>query len=181
MRVLVTGANGFVGRHLCAALAVRGHSVVSAGRANHGGDVLPLDLQDQLNVRAVVDIAQADAVAHLAAQASVPASLADPWYTHDVNAGGTLRLLEAIRAAHVAGGPSSRVLVAGSADVYGAQPMSAYPLTELAALRPASPYAASKIAAEAYARSAAAAFAVNASPSPRLPFSSRASPRVAIR
>jgi len=161
MRVLVTGANGFVGRHLCAALEARGHTVVAAGHARHGGDVLPLDLQDALNVRGIVDVAHPDAVAHLAAQAFVPAALADPWYTHDVNAGGTLRLLEAIRAWRSAGGSNPRILVAGSADVYGAQPPGAYPVAESAAPRPANPYSASKVAAEAYACAAAAAYAMN--------------------
>jgi GDP-4-dehydro-6-deoxy-D-mannose reductase len=158
MRVLVTGANGFVGRYLCAALSARGHVVIPAGRAEHGGDVVPLDLTDALNVRGVVDIARADAVAHLAAQAFVPASIADPLTTHDVNAGGTLRLLEAARAARAAGGTDPRILVVGSADVYGPQPAAAYPLTEATPLRAANPYAASKIAAEAYAVAAAAAY-----------------------
>jgi GDP-4-dehydro-6-deoxy-D-mannose reductase len=158
MRVLVTGANGFVGRYLCAALAARGHTVVAAGRPQELGDSLPLDLQDPLSVRGVVDVACADAVAHLAAQTFIPAGIADPWYTHDVNAGGTLRLLEAIRAARSAGGPDPRILVAGSADVYGPQSAAAYPLAETVPLRPANPYAASKVAAEAYAVAAAAAY-----------------------
>jgi GDP-4-dehydro-6-deoxy-D-mannose reductase len=159
MRVLVTGANGFVGRHLQAALVARGHTVIGAGRAAaERSDVLPLDLQDALNVRAVVDLARADGVAHLAAQAFVPASLADPWTTHDVNAGGTLRLLEAIRAARAEGGSDPRILVAGSGDVYGPQAAGAYPLKETTPPNPANPYAASKVAAEAYAIAAAAAY-----------------------
>ncbi len=161
MRVLVTGANGFVGHHLCAALEARGHTVVAAGHSRQGGGVLPLDLQDALSVRGVVDVARPDAVAHLAAQAFVPAAIADPWYTHDVNAGGTLRLLEAIRAGRAAGGPNPRVLVAGSADVYGAQPPATFPLAETALLRAANPYAASKIAAESYALAAAGTYGMD--------------------
>jgi GDP-4-dehydro-6-deoxy-D-mannose reductase len=162
MRVLVTGANGFVGRHLCAALTASGHTVIPAGRARQGDDMLPLDLQDPLNVRAVVDIARPDAIAHLAAQAFVPAAIADPWYTHDVNAGGTLRLLEAVRGARAAGGGDPRIVVAGSAEVYGAQPATAYPIGENAPLQAANPYAASKIAAEAYTRAAAHTYGLNA-------------------
>jgi GDP-4-dehydro-6-deoxy-D-mannose reductase len=158
MRVLVTGANGFVGRHLCAALEARGHTVIPAGGSQHGGNVLLLDLLDFLNIRGIVDIARADAVAHLAAQAFIPASIADPLHTHDVNAGGTLRLLEAIRAQRAAGGSDPRILVAGSADVYGVQPLAAYPVVESATLRPANPYSASKTAAEAYACAAAATY-----------------------
>jgi GDP-4-dehydro-6-deoxy-D-mannose reductase len=92
MRILVTGANGFVGRHLCAVLAARGHTPIPSGRPQRGGGMLQLDLQDALNLRGVIDIAQPDAVAHLAGQAFVPAAIADPCSTHDVNAGGTLRL-----------------------------------------------------------------------------------------
>jgi GDP-4-dehydro-6-deoxy-D-mannose reductase len=161
VRVLVTGANGFVGRYLCAALAERGHTVVAAGRLHEGPDVLPLDLQDALNVRGVIDVARPDAVAHLAAQAFVPAAIADPWYTHDVNAGGTLRLLEAIRAAHAAGGSDPRVLIAGSADVYGPHPLAAYPLPEATTLIATNAYAASKIAAEAYAVAMAASYGLH--------------------
>jgi GDP-4-dehydro-6-deoxy-D-mannose reductase len=122
--------------------------------------MLPLDLTDSLNVRGVVDLARADAVAHVAAQAFVPAAIAEPLTTHEVNAGGTLRLLEALRAARAEGGNDPLILVVGSADVYGPQPPAAYPLTEITPLCPTNPYAASKIAAEAYARAAAATYAL---------------------
>jgi GDP-4-dehydro-6-deoxy-D-mannose reductase len=122
--------------------------------------VLPPDLLDPLNLRGIVDLAAADAVAHLAAQAFVPAGTADPWSTHDVNAGGTLRLLEAIRAARDAGGTDPRILVVGSADVYGTHDAAASPLTEATPLRPDTPYAASKVAAEAYAVAAASTFSL---------------------
>lgn len=123
---------------------------------------MPLDVQDALNVAAVVDVARPDAVAHLAAQAFVPAAIADPWYTHDVNAGGTLRLLEAIRAARDGGAGDPRILVVGSADAYGTQPPAAYPLAETTPLRPSNPYAASKVAAEAYTLAAAVTYNLDA-------------------
>jgi GDP-4-dehydro-6-deoxy-D-mannose reductase len=88
---------------------------------------------------------------HLAGQAFVPAANADPIGTYRVNALGTAQLLEAVRAL----APGARVVVAGSADVYGMQPRSAYPLRESVASNPASPYAASKVAAEAFALAAA--------------------------
>ncbi len=136
MRVLVTGAIGFVGRHLCAALEARGHAVVAASRGEAGGAALPLDLQDALSLCGIVDVARPDAVAHFAAQAFVPASIADPWYTRDVNAGGTLRLIEAVRTARTAGRRNPRVLVVGSADVYGLQPSPALLTPETARPRP---------------------------------------------
>ena len=160
MRVLVTGANGFVGRYLCMALKARGHTVVRAGhtQAPIDDDLLALDLRDLKNIAGIVNAAKPDAIAHLAAQAFVPASLADPLDTYATNAGGTARLLEAVRAADVARGTSMRVLVVGSADVYGSQPPNAYPLTEQCAPNPTNPYAASKVAGEAYALAAAQSY-----------------------
>ena len=148
MRVLVTGGNGFVGGYAIDALRARGDEVIAAG---HGAlDLLPLDVRDPLNVRGVIDIAQADAIVHLAAQAFVPQSIADPLATIDINAMGTARLLEAVRAARDAGGNNPRVLIVITAEVYGAQPPSAFPLRESTPPAPANPYAASKLAAEAF-------------------------------
>lgn len=159
MRVLVTGAGGFVGGHLIAALRARGHEVIPADRAPDEGDqdTLPLEATDPLGVRGAVELAQPDAVAHLAAQAFVPASLADPEATFGVNAHGTLNVLEAVRAYADEAGRRPRLLVVSSGDVYGAQPAGALPLRETTAPLPRNPYAASKVAAEAltlaYARS----------------------------
>lgn len=164
MRVLVTGASGFVGGHLVAALRARGHDVVRADRAPPAGDhdTLPLDVTDSLAVRGVVELARPDAIAHLAAQAFVPASLADPDATFDVNAHGTLRLLDAVRRLADQGAPPPRVLVVSSGDVYGAQPRAALPLRETTAPLPRSPYAASKVAAEALALAYARSFGADA-------------------
>jgi GDP-4-dehydro-6-deoxy-D-mannose reductase len=164
VRVLVSGAGGFVGGHLVTALHARGHEVIAADRTLRGDDIetLPLDVTDALAVRGAVELARPDAIAHLAAQAFVPASLADPEGTFDVNANGTLRLLEATRALADRGGPSPRVLVVSSGDVYGAQPRDAFPLRETTAPLPRSPYAASKIAAEALALAYARAWDVDA-------------------
>ena len=164
MRVLVTGAGGFVGTHLIAALRSRGHDVVPADRIAHGDDqdTLPLDVRDAHAVRGAVELARPDAIAHLAAQAFVPASLIDPVETFDVNALGALRLLEAARALADQGGPRPRVLVVSSGDVYGAQPRDALPLRESTAPLPRSPYAASKIAAEALAVAYSRAWGVDA-------------------
>jgi GDP-4-dehydro-6-deoxy-D-mannose reductase len=160
LRVLVLGARGFVGRHLVALLRERGHEVVPADREPHE-DALPVDVADSLAVRGALELARPDAVAHLAAQAFVPAALADPAGTFAVNAGGTLHVLEAARAQAAGGGAAPRVLVVSSAEVYGAQPPAAYPLRETTAPRPANPYAASKLAAEALAQSYARSYGLD--------------------
>lgn len=161
MRVLVTGARGFVGRHLTAALRARGHDVAEADRGADD-DVLPVDVTDALAVRAAFDLARPDAVAHLAAQAAVSASLADPAETLDVNVRGTLHVLDAARAAGAETGARPRVLVVSTGEVYGAQPRERYPLRETVAPLPGNPYAASKLAAEAFAQAYARSFGVDA-------------------
>ena len=157
MRVLVTGGAGFIGAALVRRLrAERGHEVAvlddlstgdPAALSGTGARLTVGDVRDAGVVHAAV--AGADAVVHLAAVASVPSSVDDPLRTHAVNATGTLHVLEAARAT---GGPP--VVVASSSAVYG--PAAALPTRETAAAAPASPYAASKLAAEAYALSAQA-------------------------
>jgi GDP-4-dehydro-6-deoxy-D-mannose reductase len=147
VRALVTGGNGFVGRHLVAALQARGDAVLTAGRASDPGELdLPLDLSDLSNVRAVVEIAQPDVIYHLAAQAFVPEANRDPLGTYDTNALGTARVLEAARGLPAA----PRIVFVSSAEVYGVRARSEYPLVETLALQPVTPYAASKAAGEAF-------------------------------
>lgn len=160
MRVLVTGAHGFVGTHLVAALEARGHEAIRTER-HAAENTLTVDVTDALAVRGAIELARPDAIAHLAAQAFVPASLEDPHATVAVNVGGTLNVLEAVRAVR-AEGLDPRVLVTSSAEVYGVQPPDAYPLRETAAPLPRNPYAASKVAAEALATAYARSFGLDA-------------------
>ena len=137
MRALVTGGHGFVGRWLCAHLADNGDEVI----APHADD---LDVTDLPAVRKFVEEARPEAVYHLAGVASVADSWKHPETALEVNAGGTLAVLEAVRALDA----PARVLLVSSAEVYGAVGPEAQPITEDAPLRPVSPYAASKVAAE---------------------------------
>jgi GDP-4-dehydro-6-deoxy-D-mannose reductase len=167
VRALVTGAGGFVGQHLIRELLGAGAQIVGgvlAGRPPRDGvlraDELArvrwtsLDVTDPASLHEAVAGSAPDRVYHLAGQASVGGSFADPIGTWDVNATGTLRLLEALRT-H--GAKGARVLVVSSAEVYGAVPESRQPIGEDEPLRPITPYGASKMAAEAAALQAAAA------------------------
>lgn len=147
MKVLVTGADGFVGRWLVAKLRDSGHAVVEAtgGRAGGRAGSVPLDLLDGTSVRAVA-ACDADWVVHLAGVASVSASLADPVGTWEVNALGTVRLVNAITERREATGADPVVLIVSSAEVYGPGPTE--PRVETDPFRPVTPYAASKAAAE---------------------------------
>ena len=134
MRAFVTGGDGFVGRWLQAHLRESGDEVVAP----------TTDITDAAALAAVVAEAAPEVVYHLAALASVGDSWVSPAATFTVNATGTLNLLEAVRV--LARPP--RVLLVCSAEVYGRVDPADLPLTEEAPLRPVSPYAASKVAAE---------------------------------
>lgn len=145
MRAVVTGGLGFVGRHLVAHLGARGDDVITLDRS---GDLV-VDILDGPELRSALQEVAPDAVYHLAGWADVGASWADPTSVLRVNAEGTLNVLQACTAAGVA-----RVLAVASADVYGVVTEDELPLTEASPLRPTSPYAASKLAADALAHQA---------------------------
>jgi len=136
MRALVTGASGFVGRHLVAACAEAGEVVAEASRAT-GVDLLDLD-----GARAAVAAARPDVVYHLAALAHAGASWEDPSGYLAGNLALALSVLEAVRAE----APGATVVVIGSGEVYG--PPATLPVTEDAPLRPQNPYAVSKASAD---------------------------------
>jgi GDP-4-dehydro-6-deoxy-D-mannose reductase len=139
MRVAVTGARGFVGRHLAAHLTARGDEVVG----------LDLDGTRALDVTdhgAVVDrlIAERpDAVYHLAARSHVGQSWDDGDLLTRVNVGGTQAVIDACVRAGV-----RRVLVVGSAEQYGTVDPDELPVRESTELRPITPYGRTKVAAE---------------------------------
>ncbi|HEY4253824.1 MAG TPA: GDP-mannose 4,6-dehydratase [Roseomonas sp.] len=148
-RLLVTGASGFVGSHLRAALrgAFPQARLIAAAHGDTTRDwdeAVPLDLADAASCRACVATARPDAVVHLAALAAVADSFRSPMPVWQVNLLGTLALAEAVLATV----PEAVFLHASSAEVYGLSFQADVPLAEDAALRPANPYAASKAAAE---------------------------------
>jgi len=136
VRALVTGAHGFVGRWLVAHLRDCGDDVVES-------DHVVVDILDAAAVSEQLRSIAPDAVYHLAGFSDVGASWSDPAGALRVNAEGTLNVLLGCRDAGVA-----RVLVVSSADVYGKVSDTELPIAEDAPLRPSSPYAVSKVAAD---------------------------------
>jgi GDP-4-dehydro-6-deoxy-D-mannose reductase len=139
VKAVVTGAAGFVGRHLVAHLEACGDEVTPLDRHGDGA----VDVTDADAVRAAVTAAQPDVVFHLAAASHVGDSWSTPGLVLRVNTEGTLHVLRA--CSEVA---AERVVVVGSADVYGAVAESELPLTEDTPSRPLTPYGASKAAAD---------------------------------
>lgn len=158
MRVLVTGAAGFAGTWLVRALLAEGHEVVAASQDGQPGASLAdaavrwveMDVTSAESVAAAMESADPQGIYHLAGQASVAGSFADPFGTWDVNATGTLRIAQALPR-------GARLLAVSSAEVYGAVAESAQPIPESRYPRPCNPYAASKAAAEVAALQAGGA------------------------
>jgi GDP-4-dehydro-6-deoxy-D-mannose reductase len=146
MRALITGGNGFVGRHLQAHLESHGDTVTILD--------LPLDITDYQAVLAAVADAQPEAVYHLAALSHVGTSWTNPSAVVEVNVAGTTNVLAAAREVV----PSATVLFVSSADVYGPRTPDEMPLLETTPARPTSPYAASKLAGEIFAQQAVFGF-----------------------
>jgi GDP-4-dehydro-6-deoxy-D-mannose reductase len=152
VRVLVTGANGFLGRHLVGALAARGDEpvAVSLERGPLPADVPfhQVDVRDRSAFGAAVADVDPDSVVHLAALSHVGES----WKRMDeyfaINVLGTENALAAARG--------RRFLFASSAEVYGCVPESEQPISEERLLAPRSPYALTKAAAERLALAAGA-------------------------
>jgi nucleoside-diphosphate-sugar epimerase len=151
---LVTGGAGFIGSHLVDGLVRDGWRVrvlddFSTGRAENleasraALDLVRGDLRDPAALARAVE--GAEVVFHQAAVPSVPRSVAEPVRTHEVNATGTLLVLEAARSAGV-----RRVVYAASSSAYGDTPE--LPKVETMPPRPRSPYALQKWAGEAYCR-----------------------------
>jgi len=140
MRIFITGALGFVGSHLTPALAAAGHEIVPAASS--------FELTDETAVADAVRQAAPDAIIHLAAHSSVATSLEDPLAVFRTNTLGTLFLLRAA-GEHA---PRARVLLVGSGQVYGSAAAGARPFHEQDPLRPDSPYARTKAAADLLGR-----------------------------
>ena len=139
MRVLITGGKGFVGQWLAAHLKDSGDEVAVID--------IETDVADGAAVRRVMTDVSPEAVYHLAAMTHVGESWDNPSQVLRVNVLGTAEILAAARAQPA----TPRVLVVSSAEVYGVVAPEQLPLDEDTPTVPSSPYAASKLAAEAVA------------------------------
>ena len=157
---LVTGGAGFIGSALARALVARGDRVrvidnLSSGRRENLADInkdlelIEADLRDEAALTGALD--GIELVFHEAAVPSVPRSLVDPIASHDANATGTLKLLQAAKRAGV-----KRLVYAASSSAYGDTPT--LPKVETMRPLPLSPYAVSKLAGEHYCQVFAGAY-----------------------
>ena len=151
MRFLITGAAGFLGSPLANMLAADKHTVIGLDDLSTGNperlspevNLIRGDVSDRPKLWSLLQ--EVDCVFHLAARVIVPETILYPREYNQVNVGGTVALMEAMRDVGV-----RRVIFISSGTIYGNQ--SVQPLKETCRVNPRSPYAVSKLAAEYYIR-----------------------------
>jgi GDP-4-dehydro-6-deoxy-D-mannose reductase len=150
MKVLVTGAGGFVGRYLVETLISHQHQVSALGIGNSeylkasGVTIYEADITDFSAVLNSLQKEKPDAVIHLAAVSNVPLSWQKPGLTIDVNIRGTVNVLQALAQVNT----SATFLSIGSSDEYGLAAKAGIPLEEEMLCQPQNPYSISKYCAE---------------------------------
>ena len=153
----MTGGAGFIGSHLAERLVESGAEVTIVDNLRSGAwenlagvtkqvRAVDADVRDRETIERIVHESMPDVLFHLAANPSIPASVADPVFDFETNSVGAFNVLNAIRMA----GGCGKAVVLSSGAVYG-EPES-FPIRESDPLKPISPYGASKLHAEVTAR-----------------------------
>jgi GDP-4-dehydro-6-deoxy-D-mannose reductase len=152
LKALITGAGGFVGGHLLTFLTGKPDILLYGTVLNDAekrqalldlySELWTVDLCQPEAVEHMIDTIRPDTIYHLAGQSYVPRSFEAPWETIENNLRSTLNLLNAVYRLKL----HTRILIVGSAEVYGIVNPADLPLTENAPLMPSSPYSVSKIA-----------------------------------
>lgn len=159
MRVLVTGADGFVGGYMVAQLLRESNLEIHATYRNKLANELLLSGEDRIHLyeadvrdtRRMTELFRRvlpERVIHLAGRAFIPDSFADPTQTYEANVLGTVSVLEGARDVQRLTGVSPEVLLAGAGQIYDAERSGATPLDEEAIIHPVTPYTTSKACAE---------------------------------
>jgi GDP-4-dehydro-6-deoxy-D-mannose reductase len=147
VRVLITGATGFVGGYLVEHLRAGGHEVTGTSLEETAG-FMKVDMRDPAAIAAAVVAARPERVFHLAAQSRAALSWKEPALTYEINVSGTHYLLEALHEHH----PDAGVLLPCTSDQYGVVAPDECPIDESTHEKPVSPYAVSKSAQEGVGR-----------------------------
>ena len=150
MRILITGAGGFVGHHLADFLGgVQPTATLTGTRLAPGETMSPavqasrtIDLKIYEQVHALLHDCQPDIIYHLAAQAFVPRSFEDPWETLENNIKAQVNIIQACLQLQL----RPRIVIISSAEIYGAVETQELPLNEDARILPSNPYSVSKVA-----------------------------------
>lgn len=165
VRALITGVNGFVGGYLSEYLINKGVEVWGTKLSheqkskylNEKVILRDLDITEKHQVYDIINDCKPDYIFHLAAQSSVGLSWEKPAMTIEVNVNGTLNLIEAVKEIK----SSARILLIGSSEEYGIIKPEDVPINESCLLKPANPYAVSKMAQEELAKQYVSAYGMN--------------------
>ena len=152
MKVLITGSEGFIGKHLAAEFRQAGYEVIRCDLKEAEG-VLPLDILDAGQVESVLSEMRPDILVNMAGQANVALS----WKKPQLNTIGLVNILEAVRKVN----PGMRVIAVGSSDEYGLLLDKGKNVTEDLPVNPLTPYAISKQAQERFAQLYCKAYGMN--------------------